>query len=154
MTALHVNGEIWTTDANPTSRLSTALREDRGTVDVKEGCTTGHCGACTVLLDGKPVKSCLMTLGQASGRAVVTLCGLASDPVAVTVQESFSRTGAVQCGFCTPGMVVTATALIKHAQEPLSRAEIRRGLVGNLCRCTGYQKIVTAVEEASHAHKS
>lgn len=153
MISLLLNGETWTAAVNASRRLSTALREAGGAWDIKEGCTTGHCGACTVLMDGNPVKSCLMVLGQVDGRTVVTLKGLSSDPTAVRLQESFSRVGAVQCGFCTPGMVVTATALVKASGGALSRSEIREGLVGNLCRCTGYHKIVSAVEEASYVRE-
>ncbi len=154
MTSLILNGEQWTTAVNPATRLSAALRESGGALDVKEGCLTGHCGACTILLDGQPVKSCLLVSGQAEGRSVISLKGLSTDPVATYLQESFSRAGAVQCGFCTPGMIIVATALVKASEVPLSRDDIRAGLVGNLCRCTGYHKIVTAVEEASYVHES
>lgn len=154
MIVITLNNEKRSTGADPGQRFSAALRSELRAWDVKEGCTTGHCGACTVLMDGKPVKSCLMVLGQAEGRSVVTLRGLADDPMAQRVQESFSRVGAVQCGFCTPGMVISATALIKAAEPGLSRHAIREGLVGNLCRCTGYHKIVSAVEEALYVNES
>jgi carbon-monoxide dehydrogenase small subunit len=149
---LMVNGVWQTVEQDPSSRLHEVLREVLGQWDVKEGCATGHCGACTVLIDGVPNKSCLRLLGQMDGRQVTTLKGLATDAETAALKAAFVRHGAVQCGYCTPGMIVTATALVKSARKSgrtLSRVEVRAGLVGNLCRCTGYHKIVDAVEEVA-----
>lgn len=145
---LKVNGAWRRIEVSLATRLLDVLREELGAWEVKEGCGTGHCGACTVLVGGRPHKACLTMVGQVGEREVVTVKGLADDPVALRLQEALVRRGAVQCGFCTPGMVVAATALLR-SRGALSRREIRQGLVGNLCRCTGYQKIVDAVEEAS-----
>jgi carbon-monoxide dehydrogenase small subunit len=114
----------------------------------KQGCETGDCGACTVLMDGKPVNSCLVLAIQANGREVTTIEGLVKDGELHPVQKAFMEAGAVQCGFCTPGMVLKAKALLDKNPHP-TRQEIRRAFIGNLCRCTGYFKIVNAVEMAS-----
>ena len=114
----------------------------------KQGCETGDCGACTVIMDGKPVNSCLVLAVQANGREVTTIEGLVTDGELHPIQKAFMEEGAVQCGFCTPGMVLKAKALLDKNPHP-TRQEIRRALTGNLCRCTGYFKIVNAVERAS-----
>jgi carbon-monoxide dehydrogenase small subunit len=114
----------------------------------KQGCETGDCGACTVIMDGKPVNSCLVLAVQANGREVTTIEGLVTDGELHPIQKAFMEEGAVQCGFCTPGMVLKAKALLDKNPYP-TRQEIRRALTGNLCRCTGYFKIVNAVERAS-----
>ena len=114
----------------------------------KQGCETGDCGACTVLLDGKPVNSCLVLAQQADGRQVITIEGLSQDGKLHPVQQAFVEEGAIQCGFCTAGMILKAKALLDSNPSP-SRREIRQAMVGNLCRCTGYFKIVNAVEKAA-----
>ena len=114
----------------------------------KQGCETGDCGACTVIMDGKPVNSCLVLAVQANGREVTTIEGLVTDGELHPIQKAFMEEGAVQCGFCTPGMVLKAKVLLDKNPHP-TRQEIRRALTGNLCRCTGYFKIVNAVERAS-----
>ena len=114
----------------------------------KQGCELGDCGACTVLMDGKPVNSCLVLAVQADGHEVLTIEGLAKDGKLHPIQEAFMNAGAVQCGFCTPGMVMKAKALLDKQPNP-SRKEIREAFVGNLCRCTGYFKIINAVELAA-----
>lgn len=129
-------------------RLIDVLRERFYLVGTKEGCGKGECGACTILLDGKPVCSCLMLISQVIGREVVTIEGLSSGEKLHPVQEAFTETGAVQCGFCSPGLLLSSAALLANNPQP-SRAQIRRALAGNLCRCTGYEKIFEAVEKAS-----
>lgn len=125
--------------------LLSVLRDDLGAMDVKEGCGEGVCGACTVLLDGRAVSSCLLLAPRVQGRQVVTLVGLASNGAPHPLQEEFVRQGAVQCGFCTPGMVLLAYAYLQ-AHPDATREEIRRVLASNLCRCTGYVKILDAIE--------
>jgi aerobic carbon-monoxide dehydrogenase small subunit len=114
----------------------------------KQGCETGDCGACTVLLDGKPVNSCLVLAAQADGCKITTIEGLAMGGKLHPIQEAFINAGAIQCGFCTPGMILKAKALLDVKPSP-TRQEIREAMVGNLCRCTGYYKIVNAIENAS-----
>lgn len=128
-------------------RLLDHLREDRGLLSVKEGCGTGECGACTVLLDGKAVCSCLLLVPQVSGKSIVTVEGLGAEKLH-PIQRSFVEEGAVQCGFCTPGMILAAKAVIDEDPEP-SEAFVRSGISGNLCRCTGYSKIIKAILAAA-----
>ena|ERR1035437_3072473 len=116
----------------------------------KQGCELGDCGACTVIMDGRPVNSCLVLAVQASGHEITTIEGLAKDGKLHPIQEAFMEAGAVQCGFCTPGMVMKAKALLDKQPHP-SRTEIREAFVGNLCRCTGYFKIINAVEQAAQS---
>jgi len=130
--------------------LLSVLRDELGVLDVKEGCGEGVCGTCTVLLDGRPVSSCLLLIPRVHGRQVTTLTGLAADGNVHPLQEAFVRFGAVQCGFCTPGMVLTAWAYV-HAHPRATREALRRALAGNLCRCTGYVKILDAVEAYARA---
>ncbi len=132
----------------PNRTLSQVLREDLGLTGTKQGCGVGDCGSCTVLLDGKPVNSCLVLAVQASGRRVTTIEGVADGNRLHPIQEAMVEHGAIQCGFCSPGMILSAKALLEDNPRP-SRQEIRQALSGNLCRCTGYQKIVEAVEDAS-----
>jgi aerobic-type carbon monoxide dehydrogenase small subunit (CoxS/CutS family) len=139
-----LNGEDVSLDVSGSERVIDLLRERLELVGTKEGCGKGECGACTILLDGKPVCSCLILSVQLSGREVITIEGIDGGPV----QEAFAETGAVQCGFCSPGMVLSATSLLMKDKRP-SRAEIKHALSGNLCRCTGYEKIIGAVELAS-----
>ena len=131
-------------------RVVDLLREDLGLTGTKEACGSGECGACTILVDGESRLSCLMRAGQLAGRAVITIEGLADEGGLHPVQQAFVEAGAVQCGFCTPGMILGTIDLLRRHPRP-GREEIREGLSGNLCRCTGYQKIVDAVEIAAVA---
>jgi carbon-monoxide dehydrogenase small subunit len=146
MTARMVlNGRVREIDVRANQTLLEVLRDTLGIFDVKEGCGEGVCGVCTVLLDGRPVSSCLVLAPAVRGRAVVTLRGLERDGGLHPLQEAFVRHGAVQCGFCTPGMLLTVLAFLER--EPRAdREAIRVALEGNLCRCTGYAKIVDAIE--------
>ena len=134
----------------PYRTLLEVLRDDLGLTGSKEGCGTGDCGACTVLLDGAPVSSCLMLIGQAEGRAVLTVEGLSSGEALHPMQAAFAEHGAVQCGYCIPGMIMSAVALLNENPQPTDE-DIRWGIAGNLCRCTGYTKIVEAIAAASRA---
>lgn len=144
---LKVNGQNFEVDVEPTARLLDVLR-DLGFVGVKEGCGTGECGACTVLLNGKSVLSCLLFAVQADGKEITTIEGLASGNKLHPVQEAFIEHGAVQCGYCTPGFIMSSVYLLNNNPKP-TREEIREELSGNLCRCTGYVKIIDAVEAAA-----
>jgi len=141
---LSVNGEDCELYINPWKTLRDVLREELGLTGAKEGCTTGNCGACTVLIDGKAVKSCLILASQASGRDILTIEGLGRPGELHPIQEAFIDHFAVQCGFCTPGMILSAKALLDENPEATER-EIVHSLHGNLCRCTGYVKIIEAV---------
>ena len=145
---LHVNGDAYRLEVPVNRTLLSALREDVGLQGTKEGCGSGDCGACTVLLDGKPVNSCLVLAVTADGRQITTVEGLAKDDKLHPLQEAFIQEGAVQCGFCTPGMLLTAKGLLDENPMP-SEGEIRKALAGNLCRCTGYVRIVKAVQKAA-----
>ena len=147
---LTVNGERRDADVWAGESLLFALRERLGLPGSKNACEQGECGSCSVLLDGKLVCACLVLAAQADGHEVVTVEGLGPDGDLHPVQEAFVRAGAVQCGFCTPGLVVAAADLLRRRRDP-SDDEIREALSGNLCRCTGYQKILDAVREASAA---
>jgi aerobic carbon-monoxide dehydrogenase small subunit len=146
--AFILNGSPVSLDIDPGLRLLDVLRDHLGLTGTKEGCGEGECGACTVLLDGLAVDSCLVMAMQAQGRAVSTVEGLERAGELDALQRAFILEGAVQCGFCTPGMLMSAKALLMKSPRP-SEAEIRSALAGNLCRCTGYQKIVRAVTAAS-----
>ena len=146
--ALRVNRERHETDVWPGESLLFALRERLGLPGSKNACEQGECGSCSVLLDGVLVCACLVLAAQADGRDVVTVEGLARSNGLHPVQEAFVRTGAVQCGFCTPGLVVTVADLLEQNPQP-SDDEIREALSGNLCRCTGYAKIFDAVRLAA-----
>ncbi|MBC7081949.1 MAG: (2Fe-2S)-binding protein [Firmicutes bacterium] len=143
-----VNGRTVRAEVPATRTLLEFLREDLGLTGTKEGCGKGECGACTVLVDGKPVNSCLMLAYQADGKQVVTIEGLERDGSLHPIQEAFVTEGAVQCGFCTPGMIMSAKALLDANPSP-TRDEIRQAISGNLCRCTGYAKIIRAIEVAA-----
>ena len=145
---LRVNGAERSADVWEGSSLLTALRDDLGLPGSKNACEQGECGSCSVLLDGELVCSCLVLAAAAEGRVVRTVEGLAEGGRISTVQQAFLDAGAVQCGFCTPGLVVAAHALLRENPEP-SDAEIREALSGNLCRCTGYGKILEAVRRAA-----
>jgi carbon-monoxide dehydrogenase medium subunit len=141
---LTLNGRPRELPALPAQTLLQALRDTLGVFDAKEGCGEGVCGACTVLLDGRPVSSCLVLAAGARGRAVITVRGIEAEVGLHPLQEAFVRHGAVQCGFCTPGILLTALAFLDRTPAP-SREEIRGAIEGNLCRCTGYTKIVDAI---------
>ena len=144
-----LNGRGVTVEAPAGRRLSHAIRETVGLTGVKVGCDAGDCGACTVLLDGDPVCACLTTVAQANGARIETVEGL-TDPLAQGLKHSFHRHGAAQCGICTPGMLLSATALLRRQAKP-SHGEIEQALGGVLCRCTGYRKIIDAVADAGRA---
>jgi carbon-monoxide dehydrogenase small subunit len=143
-----VNGRPVELSVAPNRRLLDVLREDLGLTGTKEGCGEGECGACTVLLDGRPVNSCLVLAPEASGKKIVTIEGLSEDGRLHPIQQAFLEAGAVQCGFCTPGMILAAAALLEENPRPDERA-IKTAISGNLCRCTGYVKIVEAVRLAA-----
>ena len=145
--AITVNGERLDTDVWAGESLLTTLRDRLALPGSKNACEQGECGSCSVLLDGELVCSCLVLAAQADGHEVVTVEGLAGEDRLHPVQEAFAETGAVQCGFCTPGFVVAAADLLRRVPDP-SDDEIREALSGNLCRCTGYQKILDAVRLA------
>ena len=138
------NGRKTAVEARPDMRALDLLRDLLGLTGTKEGCGRGECGACTILLDGEPVNACLVLALETAGRAVTTIEGVAEGARLHPVQQAFLDAGAVQCGFCTPGMVLVAKSLLERSPRP-SEPEVRRAISGNLCRCTGYQKIVEAV---------
>ena len=144
MTTFSVNGHEVSVEAMPMTRLLDVLREELRLTGTKEGCGEGECGACTVLIDGTPVNSCLIPLAQAQGAKITTVEGIADDDRMDPIQTAFVEHGAAQCGICTTGFIVTARALLDDNPSP-SRREVREALAGNLCRCTGYQKIIDAV---------
>lgn len=140
-----VNGEKVSIEVRPNSTLLDVLRDKLNLMEVKEGCGQGDCGACTVILDGKAVNSCLTLAMQAEGKEVTTLSGLNKNGKIHPLQKSFISHGAIQCGFCTPGMIMSAKALLDKNPHP-TREEIKVAISGNLCRCTGYKKIIEAIE--------
>ena len=145
---MKVNGQAVEVQVEPTWTLLRALREKLGLTGTKKGCEQGDCGACTVLLDGQAVNACLVLAPQAEGKEVETVEGLGTPDRLHPLQKSFIQHGAVQCGFCTPGMLMSAVALLRKNPHP-NAEEIKRGISGNLCRCTGYQNIVKAVQYAA-----
>lgn len=145
---LRLNGEHQEVAVEANWTLLETVREALGYTGAKEGCGTGDCGACSMIVDGRLITSCLMLAPQADGCSVTTIEGLATNGTLHPVQQAFVDTGGVQCGFCTPGMVMAATALLERNPKP-TLEEIREGLAGNLCRCTGYTKIFEAVELAA-----
>ena len=148
-----INGRLYEEDVEPRLLLSHFLRENIGLTGTHIGCVIGECGACSVLLDGKVVKSCLHFAVQADGREVTTVEGLAKNGELNLVQEAFVKHYAFQCGYCTPGMVITSHALLQRNPDP-SEEEIRKALAGNLCMCTGYVQIVEAVKDAAKGMKN
>ncbi|HKL12763.1 MAG TPA: (2Fe-2S)-binding protein [Halanaerobiales bacterium] len=150
---LTVNGQKREVDVKPHTRLLDLLREDLGLTGTKEGCGKGECGACTVIMNNKVVASCLVLAPQADGAEIQTVEGLGDKEKLHPIQQSFIETGAVQCGFCIPGMIMSSKKLLDDNINP-GDEEIKRGLSGNICRCTGYVKIVDAVKEASHKMQS
>lgn len=149
---LNINGKVHELAVAPNRTLTQALRDDLGLLGTKEGCGVGDCGACTVIMDGKPVNSCLILAVQADRSEITTIEGVACDGKLHPIQQTFVDLGAIQCGFCTPGMILSAKNLLDNNPNPAER-EVREALSGNLCRCTGYQKIVEAVQEASKTVK-
>ncbi len=145
---LSVNGETYELAVEPQATLLEVLRNDLGLTGTKEACGTGECGSCTVLIDGRPVLSCLTLALDCTGQDIVTIEGLAEGERMSPVQQAFQDCGAIQCGFCTPGMVLSATALLEENSRP-TEEEIRKALEGHLCRCTGYNKIIEAVNKAA-----
>jgi aerobic-type carbon monoxide dehydrogenase small subunit (CoxS/CutS family) len=143
-----LNGDPLILESPPDRRVVDLLREDLGLTGTKEACGSGECGACTIWVDGRTRLSCLMLAAQLEGCRITTIEGLTPQEGLHPVQEAFVEAGAVQCGFCTPGMVLTSAAFLNDHTLP-SRQEIREGLSGNLCRCTGYQKIIDAVSLAA-----
>jgi aerobic-type carbon monoxide dehydrogenase small subunit (CoxS/CutS family) len=141
---LAVNGRQYPISVEPHRSLLWALRQELGLTGSKEGCDDSECGACMVLIDGRPVNSCSYLAVQADGREITTVEGLAEGSELAPLQQAFLNAGGVQCGFCTPGMLISATALLRENTSP-TEDEVRLALAGNLCRCTGYQKIVSAV---------
>lgn len=142
--SLKVNGEIYEIEIPVNRTLLDVIRDDLGLTGTKQGCGTGECGACTILLEGEPVNACLVLALQANGKSITTIEGLAKDGTIHPIQEAFINHGAIQCGYCTPGMVLSTKALLDRNPKP-QEMEIRETLAGNLCRCTGYQKIVEAI---------
>ena len=143
-----VNDEKYTRDVAVSRTLLEFVREDLGLTGAKEGCNEGECGACTVILDGKAISSCMYLAVDADGKSVLTIEGLASNGELHPLQQAFVDEGAVQCGFCTPGMVLTAKAILDEVPNP-SEDEIRKMMEGNLCRCTGYNRIIDAVKKVA-----
>ncbi len=146
--SFRLNGREVTCEARDNITLLDLLREEMGVKSVKKGCDQGECGACTVLLDGSPVNSCLILAPKLEGREVTTVEGIQEDPIMRGLVDSFIEDGAIQCGFCTPGMLLSAYALLRGNPRPTSD-EVKRAIVGNLCRCTGYVNIVKAIIDAS-----
>jgi carbon-monoxide dehydrogenase small subunit len=141
---LTVNGRPCRVDAAPGTSLLHVVRESLQLTGTKEGCVEGECGACTVLIDGRPVDSCLYAAHAATGRAITTIEGIAGGGEMTSLQEEIVKSGGVQCGFCTPGIVMTLAALLSDDPNP-TEAQVRDALAGNICRCTGYSQIVDAV---------
>jgi carbon-monoxide dehydrogenase small subunit len=145
---LTINGERRTVDMPPMMRLLDALRGPLGLTGAKEGCGEGECGTCAVLLDGEPVNACLVAIGQCGGREVVTVEGIGDAEHVTPIQRCMSDHGGAQCGICTPGMIIAAEALLRRNPVP-SSADVRMAIAGNLCRCTGYERVVNSVLEAA-----
>jgi len=144
-----VNGKKKEVETTTTARLLDLLRDDLHLTGTKEGCGKGECGACTVIMNGELIASCLVLAPQANGAVITTIEGVGDDKCLDPVQEAFIETGAVQCGFCTPGIILAAKKLLEENAYP-SEEEIKRGISGNLCRCTGYQKIFDAIKLAAN----
>lgn len=149
---LTVNGDAYDMIVSPSTTLLEALREKAFLTGTKRGCDLGACGACTVIVDGEAILACVTLAVEAEGKSIRTIEGLAEDGRLSPVQEAFVEVGALQCGFCTPGLVMGATALLNEDPDP-SPADIKRKLAGNLCRCTGYVKVLDAVQEAAVSMK-
>ncbi len=145
---LKINGRVLSRECEPAKTLLDFIREDIGLKGTKRGCEIGECGACTVIMNGEAVNSCMVLVPQAEGAEITTIEGVSGEGELHPVQKAFMEKGALQCGYCTPGMILTAICLLKGNPSP-SRNEIRRALAGNLCRCTGYRQIIDAVEYAA-----
>jgi carbon-monoxide dehydrogenase small subunit len=145
--ALTVNRKKHELAVSPNRTLADLIRYELGLTGTKKGCEVGDCGTCTVIMDGKPVNSCLILAVQANGREIITIEGLETDEGLHPIQGAFVEKGAIQCGFCTPGMILSAKGLLDRNPKP-DQASIRMAISGNLCRCTGYQKIVEAIQHA------
>jgi len=148
MVDFELNGTGVSVEAPATLTLVDMLRVELGVTSVKKGCEQGECGACTVLVDGYPMTSCLILAPQVEGRHVCTVEGLADNPLMKELREAFMENGAVQCGFCTPGMLLSAYALLRDNRRP-SEDEVKTAIEGNICRCTGYVKIIEAILDAA-----
>ncbi|MBW1828605.1 MAG: (2Fe-2S)-binding protein [Deltaproteobacteria bacterium] len=149
---LNVNGELYEVAIQQHRTLAEVLREELDLIGTKEACNQGDCGSCTVILDGKTVTACLILAVEADGRDVRTIEGISDGGELNPVQKAFVEYGAIQCGFCTPGMVMSATALLEENPNP-TEDEVRMGIAGNICRCTGYTKIVEAILALSEGGK-
>jgi carbon-monoxide dehydrogenase small subunit len=147
---IRVNGNDYEIEAEPYLTLVDVLRYQLGLTGTKEGCGTGSCGSCTVLMDGQAVNSCLVFIAEAEGREITTIEGLSWGGELHPLQQAFMDEGAVQCGFCTPGMILTAKAFLDSNPKP-NESQIREGIAGNLCRCTGYEKIIRAIMSVAQA---
>lgn len=150
---LNINGDDYYIHTTPTRTLVEVLREDLKITGTKKGCAAGECGACTVLMDGKPIASCITLAAQAEGKEIITIEGLAQATELDPIQEAFTENGAIQCGYCSPGFIMTTKGLLDKNDNP-SEEEIKTAIAGNLCRCTGYQKIVSSVQVASEKIRS
>ena len=144
-----INGQEKTIETTPSTRLLDLIRDDLHLTGTKEGCGKGECGACTLIMNGELIASCLVLAPQADGAVITTIEGIGSDDHLDPIQEAFIETGAVQCGFCTPGMILAVKKLLEENSHP-DEEEIKRGISGNLCRCTGYQKIFDAIKLAAN----
>ena len=146
--SLKINGEVYETDAEPSESLLDVLRENLRLTGAKKGCNEAECGSCTVMLGGRPVVSCLVLIGDARERDIITIEGLPSDGKPHPIQLQMVNRGGIQCGYCTPGIIMSAYALLRDNLSP-TEAEIKLAISGNICRCTGYNKIVEAVQAAA-----
>jgi len=145
---LTVNGTLYELGVQPWEALVDVIRDNLGLTGTKEGCGLGECGACTVIMDGKTVNSCLVLAVEADGKQITTIEGLADDDKLHPLQEAFIENGGMQCGFCTPGMIMSAKALLDKNPNP-DDEEIKQGIAGNICRCTGYTKIIASIKAAA-----
>jgi aerobic-type carbon monoxide dehydrogenase small subunit (CoxS/CutS family) len=146
--AFELNGKDVTVETRPNQTLVDLLRDELGITSVKKGCEQGECGACTLMVDGVAVTSCIVLAPQVEGRKVTTLEGLEDDPLMEKLRAAYVENGAVQCGFCTPGMLISSYALLKVNTNP-TQDEVKIGIEGNICRCTGYTKIIAAIHDAA-----
>ena len=146
--AFELNGKDVTVETRPNQTLVDLLRDELGVTSVKKGCEQGECGACTLMVDGVAVTSCIVLAPQVEGRKVTTLDGLEDDPLMEKLRAAYVENGAVQCGFCTPGMLISSYALLKVNPKP-TQEEVKIGIEGNICRCTGYTQIIAAIHDAS-----
>ena len=146
--SFELNGRDVTVETRPNQTLVDLLRDELGITSVKKGCEQGECGACTLMVDGVAVTSCIVLAPQVEGRKVTTLDGLEDDPLMEKLRAAYVENGAVQCGFCTPGMLISSYALLKVNPKP-TQEEVKIGIEGNICRCTGYTKIIAAIHDAA-----